>query len=77
MRIGEAKNDARKRLAAAGCTFESVSARTIKFYDLARTSKIFVSVYGARAFHNDWQPVNQIVEQPGKGYVLTVFPEKP
>ncbi len=45
-----AKADLKRRLDAAGLTYTRLSAKTISFQDLTRSSSLFVTIHGTRAW---------------------------
>lgn len=70
MTTGQAKKDAAARLMAAGATYASLSAKTISFEDMARGSKVFVTVKSLIPLHGDWSTIQAIQDDKTKGYVL-------
>lgn len=72
MNTGQAKKDAARRLHNAGVTFSGISAQNIAFEDLARGSKVFVTVKGIVPANGDYTVVEAIQADKTKGYVLRI-----
>ncbi len=73
MTTGQAKKDAATRLNATGATFSGLSAQTISFEDLARGSKVFVTVKGLAPANGDWTAIEAIESDKTKGYILRII----